>query len=299
MVSGLMLVTFVVLVAYALATESGHIAKSAGRVTPQELTKSQLFKKPGVEVKNQGAGGTPTAEVHVLARTWNFNPAEIILPVGAQTTFYATSEDILHGFQIQHTNVNIELIPGEIATFKYTFDKPGEYQVICNEYCGISHQNMLGVVKVLGSSEFAAATAPSASAVSPAAIGEGVYNANCAACHQAEGQGLEGNFPPLAAHAADLYKAERNFIPHVLLFGMEGEINVKGVTYNGQMPNWDSALSDEEIAYVSNHILESWGNKEALPKDFKPYTPKEIAAVRKDALTPQDVHQARVGLNLP
>ncbi|MNC83776.1 cytochrome c oxidase subunit 2 [compost metagenome] len=48
----------------------------------------------------------------------------------------------MHGFAIPRTTVNLMAVPGEINHMTYTFDKPGEYLVLCNEYCGISHELM-------------------------------------------------------------------------------------------------------------------------------------------------------------
>ena len=92
----------------------------------------------------------------VIGQAFSFAPALIQLPVGAQVTFFASSRDVLHGYHVAGTNINVELIPGEIATWSYTFREPGEYRVSCNEYCGISHQNMVGTIQVLPAAEYAA-----------------------------------------------------------------------------------------------------------------------------------------------
>jgi len=86
--------------------------------------------------------------------------------------------------------------------------------------------------------------------------GKAVYEANCAACHQANGQGLPGAFPPLAGnpHLQDV-----SHVLSVIKNGLQGPITVNGQTYNGQMPAF-SQLSDEEVKAVATYIRNSWGN---------------------------------------
>ena len=291
--AGLLLVMFVILIAYSLATEGGHIAQRSGRTTPEKLTSLELFKEPGVTITRFGAGRPTEAQVTVVAQAWAFNPPEIVLPVGAITTFYLTSRDVLHGFQVEDTDINVELIPGEISTLTYTFDKPGVYRTICNEYCGFGHQNMLGMVRVVHPGEFAEANAAPAAEGDTEAVGEGVYATNCASCHQADGQGVPGAFPPLAGHAAALLEADRTYLPKVLLYGLEGEVTVGGNSYNGQMPAW-SQLSDDEIAGTLNYILSAW-DEGAAPE---PYTAEEIAPFRDEPLSAEDVYALRQTLKL-
>lgn len=296
--AGLLLAFFVILIAYSLATEGGHIAQRSGRTTPDQLTSLDLFADPGVKITNVGAGQPTEAQVTLIAQAWNFVPSEIVLPVGAVTTFYMTSRDVLHAFQVEDTNINVELIPGEISTFTYTFNKPGVYRTTCNEYCGFGHHNMMGTVRVLALGEMPkTSAAPAGEAETANAVGEGVYTTNCAGCHQTNGQGLPGTFPPLAGHAAELLKADRSYLPKVLLNGLTGEISIGGSVYNGQMPAWQQ-LSDEEMASTLNYILSAWDEGAALPEDFEPYTPAEISPLRDEALTTEDIYALRQTLNL-
>ncbi len=131
-------------------------------------------------------------------------------------------------------------------------------------------------------------------------LGESVFASNCASCHQANGQGIPGAFPPLAGHAPELIAAEggRTFMIDALLYGLQGAIQVGGTGYNGVMPAW-GFLGDDEIAAVINHTLHAWDNAQALPDDFAPITADEIADERGQGLTGTDVHEIREGLDLP
>lgn len=128
--------------------------------------------------------------------------------------------------------------------------------------------------------------------------GSQVY-AQCAGCHQQNGQGIPGAFPPLAGWMPTLYQADggRDYLVRVMLYGLQGQITVDGATYNGVMPAWPQ-LSDGQIAAVLNHELTEWGNEDALV-DFEPYTAQDIADHRGEDLSPQDVLQQRNELDLP
>jgi mono/diheme cytochrome c family protein/heme/copper-type cytochrome/quinol oxidase subunit 4 len=132
------------------------------------------------------------------------------------------------------------------------------------------------------------------------ALGQQVYAANCASCHQATGAGIPGAFPPLAGHAPELVSVDggRTFLVDALLYGLQGQISVAGVSYNGVMPAW-AFLSDEQIAAVANYTLFSWDNDAALPDGFAPITADEVAAERGKGWTGADVLDLRTDLDLP
>lgn len=105
-----------------------------------------------------------------------------------------------------------------------------------------------------------------------AADGATVYAGNCAACHQANGQGLPGVFPPLAGARWVTGRAE---VPvQILLHGIQGEIEVLGQVYSGVMPAF-AQLSDAEIAAVLSHVRGAWGNQAG------PVSAEEVVAQRQ------------------
>ncbi|MBF0804799.1 nitrite reductase, copper-containing [Neisseria sp. 19428wB4_WF04] len=87
-------------------------------------------------------------------------------------------------------------------------------------------------------------------------LGKAVFNANCMACHGAEGKGVEGAFPPLAN--SDYLKADPKRGIHAILKGLSGKITVNGKEYNSVMPA--VALNDEDTANVLTYILNSFNN---------------------------------------
>lgn len=87
-------------------------------------------------------------EVHSVARMWYFDPFTIEIPPGSEVDLYLTSLDVVHGFHIEKKNVNLMAVPGQVNYARVKFDEPGEYKIVCHEYCGINHHTMSGLVKV-------------------------------------------------------------------------------------------------------------------------------------------------------
>ena len=82
------------------------------------------------------------------AEFYVFRPTVVRVPAGVPVTFRITSPDVLHGFQVVGTNVNLTVAPGYVSQATATFETPGEYLVVCNEYCGLAHHLMQGTVIV-------------------------------------------------------------------------------------------------------------------------------------------------------
>jgi len=89
------------------------------------------------------------------------------------------------------------------------------------------------------------------------AAGAVLYNGTCSVCHQQNGAGLAGVFPPLAN--SDYLMADTDRAIAVVLNGLTGEVVVNGNTYNSVMPPM-SQLNDDEIANILTFALNSWGN---------------------------------------
>lgn len=109
--------------------------------------------------------------------------------------------------------------------------------------------------------------------------GREIFSQQCIACHQPDGKGVPGNFPPLAGNP-DLFLA-RDFPPRVVLFGMSGKIKVLGQEIDGAMPPLGAVLKDDEIAAVINYVRGAFGNDKLRPKDTAPLDAATVAALRK------------------
>jgi mono/diheme cytochrome c family protein len=90
--------------------------------------------------------------------------------------------------------------------------------------------------------------------------GKEIYAQLCVVCHQADGKGLAGAFPPLAGSDYLLETPDKAI--HAVKYGLQGEIVVNGKTYNSIMTNQN--LSDEEVADVMNYVMNTWGNSHEM-----------------------------------
>jgi mono/diheme cytochrome c family protein len=100
--------------------------------------------------------------------------------------------------------------------------------------------------------------------------GKDVYATYCLSCHQENGEGIESVYPPLAK--SDYLMADKKRSIQQVLKGVTGEIKVKGVVYNTDMPGVD--ISDQEVSDVLNYIRNSFGNKGVA------VSPSEVKALR-------------------
>jgi cytochrome c oxidase subunit II len=112
-------------------------------IDPQKVSETPPFGNPGIQQT-----GEKQYEANIVAYAFGYNPTEMKIPVGSTVDFNVTSSDVVHGFQITGTTVNLMVVPGEINHLKHTFDKPGEYLVLCNEYCGLGHEYMFTTIVV-------------------------------------------------------------------------------------------------------------------------------------------------------
>jgi len=87
-------------------------------------------------------------EIHYLAMMWDFEPNQVEIPIGSTVDLYLTSEDVLHGFQILGTNINLMAVPGTVNYARVRFDKPGKYRIVCHEFCGVDHHTMAAAINV-------------------------------------------------------------------------------------------------------------------------------------------------------
>jgi cytochrome c oxidase subunit 2 len=95
----------------------------------------------------------PGADVYMIGRMWRWEPV-LRLRQGVQYTLHLSALDVNHGFSLVHAagasqNFNIQVLPGYDYGLRITPTAPGEYRVVCNEFCGIGHHAMVGRIVVV------------------------------------------------------------------------------------------------------------------------------------------------------
>lgn len=153
-----LIVGFIATVAYGAVVVGVEMVNDEGGTVDQTAIQAgeyaQLgFAEPGVYEAPDGEG----YEVYVVARQFEFLPGTrepIRVPENSRVTFYMTSADVIHGLDVIGTNINVMVIPGQIAKVTVEFDEPAEYGIVCHEYCGAGHHTMEGRLVVVPQSEF-------------------------------------------------------------------------------------------------------------------------------------------------
>jgi mono/diheme cytochrome c family protein len=126
--------------------------------------------------------------------------------------------------------------------------------------------------------------------------GRELFDRICAPCHQQDGSGVPGVYPPLADRIGRFATVPegRAYLARLLFYGMFGPIRVEDRPYNGLMPP-APALSDAEVAAVLNYMLTELSAAQ-LPADFAPLAAPEVAGHREPKATPSQMRREREGL---
>ncbi|AQQ53384.1 cytochrome c oxidase subunit II [Planococcus lenghuensis] len=115
----------------------------AQTINPETVRESELFANAALtEI------GENEYKLAIIAEMFAFRPGDLEIPAGSTVHFTLASPDVTHGFKISDTNVNVMVVPGHISKVSHTFSEPGEYLILCNEYCGLGHEYMANTITV-------------------------------------------------------------------------------------------------------------------------------------------------------
>lgn len=127
-------------VVYAAFGLDIHVPSGMDVVNARELNSTPPFDQPGLYP--DGPPGHYRAVM--VAHAFAFEPKEMRVPSGSTVHFVMTSKDVIHGFRIPNTTVNLKVVPGHVIETTHRFTKPGTYHFFCHEYCGAGHHVMGG-----------------------------------------------------------------------------------------------------------------------------------------------------------
>jgi cytochrome c oxidase subunit 2 len=226
---------------------------------------------------------TPRAQIENREPKGEFYLMEVdnplIVPIGKKVRVVVTAADVIHSWMVPDLGVKQDAIPGFLRDTWFRAEKVGEYRGQCAELCGKDHAFMPIVVKVVSEADYIAwadseqkkiaalAEDPNKAWTTEELIGRGqsIYNAQCVACHQANGKGVTGAFPALDGSPIVMGPLAANL-----------EIMLKGKP--GTAMQSYAQLSDVELAGVITYTRQAWDN---AGKGVDP------------VVSPADVRQAR------
>lgn len=138
-----MLIVFLALIFFAAFADNIHPPSGMQQIDPTKVAQTPPFDKPGLRKLPDGS-----YEAYYVARVFEFQPETLTIPAGSKVTLYVTSADVVHGFFIPGTAINMMAVPGWVNEQTHVFRRSGEYLLICHEYCGEGHQNMFAKIEV-------------------------------------------------------------------------------------------------------------------------------------------------------
>ncbi len=208
----------------------------------------------------------------------------LIIPVDTRVRFLITANDVIHSWWVPDFAIKQDAIPGFINTAWTRAEETGIYRGNCTELCGKNHGFMPVVVKVVEKDEYndwvlakkeeaiklAELTEKEWSLAELSERGEGVYQKNCVACHQMNGEGLPPIFPALAGSDIVMFDKDRNV--EILMEGVQG----------AAMQSFANQLSEVDMAAVITYTRQAWGNAEngdgvyVVPSDIVEYKKPKI-----------------------
>ncbi len=199
------------------------------------------------------------------------------LPAGTPVTLHVTSADVIHSFWVPEVRLKADMVPGLVQTLRFTPEKIGTYRIICTEFCGRNHGNMVATLHIDSQQDFGRwlsrqfkaqgqGSGPIALASGQATAGQALFGQKCSTCHSvgAFDQKIVG---PGLGHLLDdpthpnLVTGEKPTpadIAHVLVNGYQGPDNSQGKSGPsiGVMPNRQAnALSNSDIANLTAYIV--------------------------------------------
>jgi len=183
-------------------------------------------------------------------------------------------------------NVQTTLIPaGGSAIAEFRMEVPGSYILVDHSIFRAFNKGAMAILKADGTENKAIYSGkevdevylgdraqPNLQAVATAAAsakageltideqikaGKALFAGTCSTCHQVNGEGLEGVFPPLVK--SSMLKDDPKRVVDIVLRGLSGPVTVNGKAYNSVMPPM-SQLTDDEVANIGTYVLNSWGN---------------------------------------
>jgi cytochrome c oxidase subunit II len=155
---GAVLAAFFISTAAAAIGGSIHPPSHIETIDPTRALSDPRFRTPGVSVDDRGA-----VHARIIGMTFAWLPNAFVVPEDTPITFQVTAIDVTHGFQIVRTNGQAMVVPGYVSQFTTRFNEPGEYLIVCNEYCGVGHHAMAAKMRVVPTSEWR----PPAATVNP------------------------------------------------------------------------------------------------------------------------------------
>ena len=149
------LILFLLVLGFGAFYLGTHPQSHGELIDPENIQANEAFLPENLGLTKVDEG---RYVLNVVASAFNYDmgidedglPVQHIeIPAGSRVLVQATSPDVVHGLNIAGTNVNMMVEPGYVSSLEVELNNPGEYTLVCNEYCGVGHHLMFGTVEVV------------------------------------------------------------------------------------------------------------------------------------------------------
>ncbi len=213
-------------------------------------------------------------EVRVTGRKWDWlfsdvktgaETSDLLVPVNKAVRLTMSSADVIHGFYVPDFRINRDVLPNQYTVLWFKAEKEGKYPILCTQYCGTKHSQMVRYVKVMSESEYEKAMiAAQGAGLTPAQLGKKIFEGKgaCASCHDVSKSKLRSVGPPLygaygeqqdvimSNGTKEKVKFDDNYIRESVL-----NPNYRIVVgYPSVMPSYQGQLSDKELNSLVEYI---------------------------------------------
>jgi cytochrome c oxidase subunit II len=116
--------------------------------------KRRTLLSAGLGVLFSGAGAWALAQpkaqvVKIVARKFVFVPRVVTLKKGVPAVLELTAPEVVMGFNAPDLNIRADIVPGQVARVRFTPDKTGTFEYLCDVFCGEGHEKMSGKIRVI------------------------------------------------------------------------------------------------------------------------------------------------------
>jgi cytochrome c oxidase subunit 2 len=213
-------------------------------------------------------------KIYVVAKQWMWKIEHaggqreinaLHIPVDTPIELIMTSEDVIHDFFVPAFRVKRDVLPGQYETMWFKPDRIGTYHLLCSQFCGTAHSNMIGDVVVMSARDYAGWLTTSGAGETLAAQGKTLFiRYGCAGCHLGDGtvrapslNGLYGSPVPLSDGSTVI--ADDRYIRDSIMQPKQQIV----ASYEPVMPSFANVIGEDDlvrlVAYIHSLAAEKHG----------------------------------------
>ncbi|MBX9837215.1 MAG: cytochrome c oxidase subunit II [Silvanigrellaceae bacterium] len=213
-------------------------------------------------------------DVRVTGRKWDWSfmdvrtgaeTSDLIVPVNTAVRLTMSSADVIHGFYVPQFRINRDVLPNQYTVLWFKAEQEGSYPILCTQYCGTKHSQMVRYVRVVSQAEYEKQmNAAQGAGLTPAQLGKKIFEGKgaCASCHDVSKAKTRSVGPPLFGSYGTkqeiiLSNGKKETVTFDDNYIRESILNPNYrvvVGYPSVMPSYQGQLNDKELNSIAEYI---------------------------------------------